>query len=266
MQRSTWLALLSLVPTATILYLAYTYRASSKELDQEIERVDAARAEHEQAIAELAQDLAHEPPPAPGFPPGDEFLVLPGPTDDSPPIYFSSNDGQKLTAEQLLELVAPLAAAGEREEGYEATEDGLYAATLGRYLDEGFLNLTREEALDFIPIDAAEAELAHLPGRLESLLAEGLPTRDDVARGFRSETVRTLLRGMQDLDLALVELDMVPLEKRPPGSRLARQVETAHLVRDELALELMAELERVTGYPHWTLLHRAREAWGKPRR
>lgn len=215
--------------------------------------------------------------PASGTGAGDELLTLPAPGEEpavspthapaskSPAPTSAGEPSLDARVAELLRENAALVALGEPAEDFEEpTADALYALTVARFTDESFRNLTSERAIALLPVDEADADLMRFPGTLDEVLVGGLPTRADVDLAFeRSPTVRTLLEGVQGLDLLLAELDMIPLAERSPGSQRARQVETVHLVRDELATQLMLELERVTGYPHWSLLYRLRQAWAR---
>lgn len=143
------------------------------------------------------------------------------------------------------------------EPGFMPTEEGLYALTLGQYLDPGFLEITETEARALLPLDDS---IPDWPKNVRALVGD-LPSPDDVARGFRDELVRARLADVDALDIVLVDLDLIPLEQRGPGTR--ELLETLHARRSSACLELCARLEAVTKYPHWSLLQRLREAWAR---
>jgi len=169
-------------------------------------------------------------------------------------------EGMLVVPGGLVRLLSP-AELRDVAEGYMPTLDGLAELTVEAFADDEFRTLTAEKAAALLPLDPEDAATFRVPGRLEDVLVGGLPTREDAARGFRSSEVRELLAAVQAIDLVLVDLDLVALEKRSP--EFSRRLEDLHRYRDTTALQLMGSLERETGYPHWSLLFRARQAWAR---
>lgn len=145
------------------------------------------------------------------------------------------------------------------DEGFHPTLEGLVALTIDRWTEEGFRKLTPERFAQLFPIDELEAQrLAGVPGSLDEVLG-GFPTLDDAAEGMRHPRVHQLLEEVCAFDVVLADLELVPLAER--SEELRKLTENMRLTREAAALQLMQELERVTSYKHWSLLHRARQLW-----
>jgi len=143
----------------------------------------------------------------------------------------------------------------DMEETTLPTEEGLYLRTADWWNQAGFLALTGDELAGMLP-----SERGYVLGGPETLerLVGGLPTRADCARAFSDERVRAWLVRVCSLEIPLLALD---LETYAPGSpgMLARESMREAFTAAEY--ELMAELERASGYAHWRLLHGAFRAW-----
>lgn len=143
----------------------------------------------------------------------------------------------------------------EIDEGYMPTEDALVELTVTAFLDEGFLEMTPEEARKYLPVD----EELRGPLDLGALLG-GLPNEDDARWAFRrSPDVRRFLAQLQAYDLVLCDLELVPRDRESGLGKETR--EALRRERDWTAMRLMGALEKASGYPHWRLLFRARQEW-----
>jgi hypothetical protein len=140
------------------------------------------------------------------------------------------------------------------------TVDGLYALTVARFTDEDFLKMTPKRARELLPVDDDLPD-ASMPGNLIDALGTGFPTREDCERGFQFGYVQELLTHAQTMSLALVPLEMVPVERRSP--EFSKTIESIERAREAVMLTLMKELDRSTGYKSWSLLYRLWSEWSK---
>jgi hypothetical protein len=145
-------------------------------------------------------------------------------------------------------------------DGILPTEEGLYSLTLARWSDEAFLNLTTERARALLPV--AADEIGTMPGTLRGALSLTLPTNEEIHRAFAAPAAQEALRASQWLSLRLVDLELVPLERRTEA--FSRGLGWLEDERARLELEVMRECAKVCPYPSWVTLGRLYHEWAKP--
>jgi hypothetical protein len=138
------------------------------------------------------------------------------------------------------------------------TEEGLWLRTVDWWeSQEGLFEMTGDELAAMLPDETLYA----LGGDVSLRdLVGGLPTREDVARGFADPGVYQAFVELCKLDVPLVAMDVEALERQNDREFQAQRQwlrDCTKLLREKL----MVELERATGYPHWSFLHRVHSAW-----
>jgi hypothetical protein len=132
---------------------------------------------------------------------------------------------------------------------------GLYDLTTAQYAQEGFQDLTTDEARALLPLDDYDLPRAQ---SLSTLLG-GFPTIEDCEQALRRESVLPRFREFALLNLEVSDMEAVPAFKRNAAFKVGLDIIRAH--RDTSALLLMEELDRRTSYKHWTLLWRLFKEW-----
>jgi hypothetical protein len=150
---------------------------------------------------------------------------------------------------------ATIAMASTPDEWFP-TPLGLYDLTTAQYAQEGFQDLTTDEARALLPLPDGY----DLP-RAQSLsgLLGGFPTIEDCERALERESVLPRFREFSLLNLEVSDMEAVPAFKRNAAFKVGLDIIRAH--RDTSALLLMEELDRRTSYKHWTLLWRLFREW-----
>ena len=129
--------------------------------------------------------------------------------------------------------------------------EDLSERTVRLWATEGFLSLTPEELRRLMPTPDGYDFTG--PDNLVELLG-GLPSEEECSRAIRLPRVQMLLVEAAKMDDILVDLEMIPPDRRP--ANYDGIVEAFDLQRNMIDDDLMATLDRSTGYPHWSLLRR----------
>lgn len=149
------------------------------------------------------------------------------------------------------------------------TFDGLVARTLEVWDDPEFLELSREECVQLLPI--AGDEIGQWPTSLRALVGD-MPTRADAERGFQDAEARSILTSLCVTDGVLVELESsmlarsirmgVPvIEMQTPA--MTETLDRLRGIRDATSLALMQRLDRATNYHNWALVWRLWREYAK---
>lgn len=153
------------------------------------------------------------------------------------------------------DLIAPFMrpeVLADMEETTLPTEHGLYLRSVAWWDQEDFEALTCDELAKLLP---DEKDYVLTGDKPLLALVNGLPTDEDCARGFADPAVQRALVEVCRLEIPLIALDY----DRLPELEEQRRTMRAQFNAAEAAL--MHELERATGYAHWSFLHRAFSAW-----
>jgi hypothetical protein len=148
------------------------------------------------------------------------------------------------------------------------TEEGLFLRTLdwweSQVVEEteggeklrGLFELTGDELAAMLPDEMDYA----LGGDVSLRDLIGTPTRDDIARAWTDDGVRDAFEALCRVDIPLLALDVEAMESQ----QRAKFEEFRGVLRARVhaaQAQLMVELERASGYPHWSFIHRVNTAW-----
>lgn len=139
------------------------------------------------------------------------------------------------------------------DDGVQPTAAGLFARTVDLWSQPEFLNLTSTEARELLPLDD---ELAAAPGSLLDLTGP-LPTEGECERAFANPKVQALLEQTCAAEVQLYALEAA----RQPNYERAIEAQKRAFEADER--DLMLELDRVSGFKGWSLMHLAYERWAQ---
>jgi len=251
--RETFYALASLAAVATLLIVG-SIKVGAAKIQEEQERLEVGR--NAGAGTADGTPAAHVKTP-PKHVPARRAGIDPTTHGDSD--VADTTDLHLYLPPDEAELFAGILKAYELDEECLPTEAGLLARTLGLWgEDQDFLSLTADQARGLLgPALPKGYSLSGQATAVSSL--GGLPTADDVRRGFQDDGVRHALERYQSSSVIAAELSWEDPKTSTRQSRAVREVYARAEIywRDRL----MAELERATGYDHWTLLARLWAAW-----
>lgn len=145
-----------------------------------------------------------------------------------------------------------------RDDQLALMADDLSERTVRLWASEGFLSLTAEEVRRLLPTPDGYDFTG--PKALQDLLG-GLPSEEECSRAVQIPRIRMLLSETARMDCVLADLEMIPLSRRP--GNYSGIVEAFDLQRSMIDDDLMATLDRSTGYPHWSILNRLFREWDK---
>lgn len=142
----------------------------------------------------------------------------------------------------------------------EVTPQGMFERTGDWYDQPDFTSLTGDELARLVPNCV---ELGYSFGGDRTLLdfVGGLPSLADCERGFADVDVQRALAAVVMIEIPKSSLSLTPYSER--SEQWQRDFDVLCAAYEQRELDLARELERVTGYAHWSILRRAFVAWGR---
>lgn len=140
-------------------------------------------------------------------------------------------------------------------EGFTPTLAGLRDCTVDLWSQPEFLDMPWEEYSEWLPADSVPG---HGPQTLGDYVG-GLPTDGDLDNAMRDREVVDWLSIVCMYDVALARAYAVEPHRRGPEWQEA--TESIGWGRGLAYHSMLRRLERVTGYPHWTILWTIHEGW-----
>lgn len=138
------------------------------------------------------------------------------------------------------------------------TPQGLFERTGDWWSQEDFLALTGDDLARLLP--DVEGYAFGGDGTLLDFVG-ALPLPEDCERGFADEEVQRALAAVAILEIPINALGMTPFDERTPEWQ--RDFDALVVAMRTRELDLARELERATGYAHWSILQRAFAAWNQ---
>lgn len=141
-------------------------------------------------------------------------------------------------------------------EAFQADAAGLYALTTDLWSQEGFANLTTEEARALLPV--ASDELGTLPTTIHALVGD-FPTMADCESAWRSKDVQRADRDFLVLEILVTQMQTCPQWRRNAAfhERLTRM----SLERTMALTQLYEACDKAGPYKNWALVGRLFAEW-----
>lgn len=219
--------------------------------------------EHEQSSSSarlLGQeaDPSSSPPALPGL-----DVLRPLPPEDSASGWIDPLSGKALPQELEDCLSLPtfpigiiVSSLGELDPGMEPTAVGLYSLTSEQWGQDDFRTLTCGEVGDLLTFVDGYSLVGLEPFQWG---LGGLPTSEDCELALGEPAVAERLSAVCALNAALAALEFMPNGRR--GEQVLWARDSLRGSRDHAERELMKQLDKVSSYKHWAVLHRAFMMW-----